>query len=260
MKKFFAAAVLSAIAIGGVHAEDAASSQVIELFTCKLQPGKTMENVWGLMDGLRDVSNSMESDDESASVFLWTSFRGEAPYDYIVGLSHSGLNDMAAGLSRYYGSGVGASFDARFQSVGECNSYVAMSKQIRNGEIGNTGDRQLDAIVETFVCGLNEGSDMDDVDDAIEFWNAQIEKIGSPATSKYEAYLYTPFRGGSGQTDFMWVGLYPDLATWAQGDTDYYGSKAGQAADERLNSLGTCGSALWIGYWIVPPQGGPAAR
>lgn len=258
MKKLLYAVLLAAVTTG-VQAQEAASSQVIDMFACTLKEGKTLDNVWSLMDTLRGIGDAIDVEDPAASTFLWTRFRGEAPYDYIVGLTSSSLNEMAAGLNAYYSSGMGAAFDAQFQSVGDCNSYVAMSKQIRNGEIGNTGDREMDAVVETFVCRLNEGSDMADVDDAIEFWNAQMDKIESPATQKYEAYQWTPFRGGSGDTAFMWVGLYPDLATWAQGDTDYYASKAGQAADERLNKAATCGNALWVGYWIVPPEGGPAA-
>jgi hypothetical protein len=117
-------------------------------------------------------------------------------------------------------------------------------------------DRELDAVVETFGCTINEGSDKGDIDDAVDFWNKQVADLNSDALNSYEAYLWTPYRGGTGPMDFMWVGNYQDLATWAQGETDYNASEQGQAAEARFAQVSTCGSALWNGYWIVPPAAG----
>ncbi|MDH3641236.1 MAG: hypothetical protein OES38_04025, partial [Gammaproteobacteria bacterium] len=107
---------------------------------------------------------------------------------------------------------------------------------------------------------INKGSDMDDIDDAVDYWRGQVEKLNSPAANQFEGYQWTPYRGGTGDIDFMFVGNYPDAATWAQGETDYMGSKEGQAADERLQKVSTCNSSMWTGYWIVPPAAGPTAE
>jgi hypothetical protein len=256
MKKLLAIAIVSLCAPFGAHAAE----QVVQLFACELQDGKTMENVWALADSFREGMASLESSDEGAGAFLWTSFRGATPYDYIMGFTNSSLVDMTAGLSSYYSSGIGAGLDAQFQATGNCISGIMFSEQIKNGVIGNTGDRQPDAMVEAFGCTLNKGADMDDVEDAAEYFVEQVEDLNSEATNTYEAYLWTPYRGGTGQIDFMWVGNYADPTTWAQGETDYYESKQGQAADARFNKISTCGSSLWTGYWITPPAGGPAAQ
>lgn len=260
MRKIAAVAILVLCAPFGVQAqEQAAEPAVIQLFACKLQDGKTMENVWGLADAFRNGINSLESNDEGAAAFLWTSFRGATPYDYIMGFVNSNLKSMVEALSNYYSSGVGAGLDAQFGATGDCISAIVFSEQIKNGDIGNTGDHELDAVVETFGCTINQGSDMDDIRSASQFWLEQVMALNSAATNGYEAYLWTPYRGGTGQSDFMWVGNYRDYAAWAQGDTEYYASKQGQAADARFNKVSTCGSALWNGYWIVPPAAGPSA-
>lgn len=256
MKKLLATTIFALCAPFGAHAAE----QVAQLFACKLQDGKTMENVWALADAFREGMSSLESSDEGSAAFLWTSFRGATPYDYIMGFTNSSLNEMVSGLSRYYSSGIGAGLDAQFGATGDCISAIMFSEQIKNGVIGNTGDRELDAVVETFGCTINKGSDMGDINDAAEYWLEQVAELNSEATNKYEAYLWTPYRGGTGEIDFMWVGNYPDHVAWAQGESDYYASKQGKAADARFNKISKCGSSLWNGYWIMPPAGGPAAQ
>jgi len=257
MKKLIAAAFLTICIPLASHAQEPAA---VQLFACKLQPGKTMANVWALADAFNAGMAKLENTDEGAAAFLWTSFRGATPYDYIMGFVNSSLKDMVTGLSSYYSSGIGAALDAQFVATGDCISGIMFSEQIKNGVIGNTGDHELDAVVETFGCTINSGSDMDDINAASQYWLEQVKAINSEATNKYEAYLWTPYRGGTGEIDFMWVGNYPDYATWAQGETDYYASKQGQAAEERFAKVSTCGSALWNGYWITPPTGGPSAQ
>ena len=256
MKKLFVITMLGICSAFSVQAQE---QQVVQLFACTLQDGKTIDDVWSLVDNFRVGISSLENTDEGSGSFLWTSFRGATPYDYILGFTNSSLNDMVAGLDSYYSSGVGAPLDAQFAATGDCMSVISFSEQIRNGTIGNTGDRELDAVVELFACTINEGSDMGDIDDATEYWLEQVSDLDSEATNQYEAYIWTPYRGGTGQADFLWVGNYPDLATWAQGETDYNSSKQGQNAEARFAKVSTCNSSLWMGYWIIPPTGGPSA-
>ena len=68
------------------------------------------------------------------------------------------------------------------------------------------------------------------------------------------ATIWTPYRGGPGTADFYWIGTYPDLATWVQGETDYVTSKEGAAADARFNDMSQCNSSLWAGYWVYAPK------
>lgn len=256
MKKLVTATIL-ALCASGAYAQD---TQPIQIFACKLNHGKTMSNVMALAEAYRSAWPMLNNRDEGAGAFVWTSFREASPYDYIVGFINSSLKDMVAGLQNYYGSGLGAGLDARFTDTGDCISAIVFSEQIKDGVIGQTADDQPDAVVETFSCNFNDDADMDDVVAAEEYWRNQVADLNSDAVNKFEAYRWTPYRGGTGQADFMWVGNYPDLDTWALGEEAYQASKQGQAADERLQKVSTCISGLWAGYWIVPPAAGPTAE
>ena len=105
---------------------------------------------------------------------------------------------MAAGSMAYQASAGSAAIGARFQTLAGCDSAIMMSDQITEGKIGMTsGDRVPDAVVETFSCDINDGSDMDDWDSAVKFYQDQVGKIKSAALSQNQAYQWTPFRGGT---------------------------------------------------------------
>ncbi len=257
MKKILGAMIIGLCASSGAYAQD---QQVLQVFACNFNDGKNLDNLAAWIEDFREFATSGENQDPGAGSFAWLPFRGAAPYDYILGFISSSLNDMATGVQGYYASPQGQALEAQANETADCISGIVMSEQLRNGVIGNTGDDQLDAVVELFSCTLNRGSDLDDVRSASDFLNKQIDAIGSAALSQYESYLWTPYRGGTGNWDFLWVGNHSNLSTWAQADTDYYGSKEGQAAEERFQKISTCTNSMWGGYWIVPPAEGPTAE
>lgn len=253
MKKLFVISFLAIVfSSSWVHAADPA--QVIQIFGCNVAQGKTMDNVWSTMEALGAVRSDATSEDAGYSIFLWTPFRGATEYDFVFGVTSSSLIAMGQGISSYYGSAEGQASGARFADLGDCVSGIVFSEQLAEGKLGNTADRTPDAVVESFACNVKDKSDRDDVVAANSFWQAQAAKIKSAAMDTQEAFFWTPYRGAPDGIDHLYVVTYPDLTTWAQGESDYLASKEGQAAEARFNSVGTCRSNLWTGYWIVPPQ------
>lgn len=230
--------------------------QTLQLFGCALNDGKSVEDVWSLAENFRAAMPKLNNQDEALGVFVWLPFRGASPYDYIWGVVNTDLLSMQQGLASYYESGVGAEFDQQFGATGDCISGIFNSHQVKEGQVGNTADRELDAVVELFGCTINDGSDMDDVHAATKNWQAQVKAINSKALNTYEGFMLTTYRGGTGQSDFIWLGTYPDMATWAQGETDYNGSKQGQDAEAKFAEVSRCTNGLWGGYWVVPPAAG----
>jgi hypothetical protein len=245
-------AVLALVA-GAAHAEPQ-PSRVVQAFACNLSDGQTSEDVWALMDALRANAETMDSPDPANGLFLWLPYRGATPYDFLVGVISSDLNAMAAGSMAFQASPGVADIRARFQKMAGCDSGILISDQLSDGKIGMTGgDRVPDAAVETFRCNFKDGSDMDDWNDAVKFWQEQIPKLNSAAVNEYEAYQWTPLRGGTG-ADVFWVGNSTDLASWAQSTSDYEASEAGREANERFQEVSTCTSQMWMGYWIDTPE------
>jgi hypothetical protein len=228
--------------------------QVVQIFGCTLSEDQSQDDVWALADALAANAATLNNSDDASGMFLWIPYRGATPYDFAFGVLSGDLNSMAAGSAAYQASAGAAAIGARFQTLAGCDSAIMMSDQISEGKIGMTaGDRVPDAVVETFSCSINDGSDVDDWNGAVKFYQDQVAKINSAALNQYQAYQWTPFRGGTG-AEIVWVGNSPDLATWAQGETDYGNSAAGQAADDRFAKVSTCTNNLWTGYWLVTPE------
>jgi len=115
--------------------------------------------------------------------------------------------------------------------------------------MADSGDTR---VVEMWQCELKEGKEMDDVKANNTKWLAMSKKEGgSDAINSYSMNAVV-----GDLTKFMFVDSYPDMATWAQGETDYNGSKQGQDAEAKFAEVSRCTSTLWGGYWVVPPAAG----
>ena len=260
MKKLFFGALLCAF-VPFSHAQDAAQpvNSVLQLFSCSLNPGQNADDVWSLLEAVRDQAMSQgDAQGADLGIFLWTPFRGATDYDYIWGATSPDLVTTMQGLANYASSGGAEALGPRFQALNErCHSMIAMSEQTKVSSTpfnpANANDRVPDGLVETFSCNVRPGSTMADIRSATSFWQDQMKKVASENLAKYAGYLVTPYRGGTGEADFGWIGTYPDMVSFGRGETDFMNSKEGQAANARFEKVSTCRSALWTGYWVKAP-------
>lgn len=254
MKVRIIAAFAAMALVAGTAQAEPPPGGVAQVFACNLSDGQTDSDIWALADALRANSEAMDSPDPANGMFLWMPYRGATPYDFVMGVISSDLNAMAAGSKAFQASDGAGAIRSRIQNMAGCDSAIMTTEKLSDGKIGMTGgDRMPDATVETFRCTLNEGSNMDDWDAAVKFWKKQIGKIDSAALNDYEAYQWTPLRGGTGP-EVIWVGNSPDLASWAQSTSDYESSEAGRDANRRFQKVSSCTSQMWMGYWLVTPK------
>ncbi len=236
------------------NAAQAPTSGMSSVFACSLHDGKTINDAWATLEAFAKMNvMTTAAADPGRSVWLWTPLRGASPYDYLWGVNSSSLLAMGQGMTDYYAAAGTPAMNAQFAATAKCISVIVMSEQLQTGAIGNTADRKADALVETFACKLHDGVGIDAVDKAVAYYRTEVAKIPSAALKTYASWLWKPYRGGTGESDFMFVGAYPDVNTWAQGDTDYNASKEGQAADAQFGATSRCTTAMWTGYWIVAP-------
>ncbi len=105
------------------------------------------------------------------------------------------------------------------------------------------------SITESFTCEYRDGKGVDDLLAAAEFWNEQVDKIGSDDLDNYFAALLFPLRATvptPGYDDWGWIGYWDNLGSMGRGMTAYMNSEAGQAADARFNEISECRSNLWL--------------
>ena len=84
---------------------------------------------------------------------------------------------------------------------------------------------------------------MDDLNDAIEFYQSKITGIKSPEFHKMGSVLWLPYRGSVG-VDFVWINNNITLSEWGKASVAYESSKEGQAADAKFFEMSTCNSGL----------------
>lgn len=231
-----------------------ARADVGQIFMCHLAEGKTSENVWSTMEAFRALPRDTDS---GLVAFLWEPFRSGTQYDYVWAAFQPDFKTMADGFAGYMAAPTSPAMNAQFEALGPCDSAIVFSEEVVPGAIPAGGaDRDLDAVVEVFQCALRDGADRDDITAATNFWKSEFAKITSTAVKTYAADLWMPYRGGpaGGGADFLWIGAYPDLASWGQGEMDFLASKEGAAMEAKFNAISTCGADLWFGYWIMPPR------
>jgi hypothetical protein len=110
-------------------------------------------------------------------------------------------------------------------------------------------------VVEAFTCSYNHGKGPADLDAAIEFWNAQIDKIDNEALNGYAAGVLTPLRATL-EGDFIWIGGAGNLNVTAASLSASTNSKEGQAATARFDDIADCDSNLFFSapvYVGTPP-------
>jgi len=241
------------LSAGALRAAELSSPPVVQVFGCSLHEGASYDSVWSVMDILGNSVSDEATSDPAFGIFLWTPFRGVSDLDFIFGVINSNLTTMGEGLANYVSSPTSQIVAARLGSIADCGSGIMFTEDVVEGEVGMTADRKMDAVVEVFGCGYTDGADTDDRTDAVKYYRSQMEKLGSDALDKYGATIWTPYRGGPGDADFYWVGTYPDLKTWVQGETDYVTSKEGAASDAKFNEISQCRSSLWVGNWVYAP-------
>lgn len=109
-------------------------------------------------------------------------------------------------------------------------------------------------VIEIFTCEYNDGQGPADLDAAIEFWNAQVDKIDNEALNAYSAGVLTPLRANV-EEDFIWVGGAGNLNVTGRAWSASMNSKEGQAATARFDEVADCDSNL---YFSTPVYVGTA--
>ena len=89
---------------------------------------------------------------------------------------------------------------------------------------------------EIHVCNFNDGSDLDDVLKARDFFVKQLKTLN---INSFDTFIWTPYRG-SYAIDFLWLNDYRDLLHNAAVDDVYYNSQEGIAAEGRFAKIAAC--------------------
>ena len=109
--------------------------------------------------------------------------------------------------------------------------------------LGSASAVLADTAQEVFICKLNEGKTMADLNKAVADFKQMVGKL--KGGDKYQAWLLTPVAADD-LANIVWVGEMPDAGGLATLQADYQTSEAGQAQDKKFRSVITCKSrSIW---------------
>ena len=244
------AVVLAAFSMAAVAAE---SVPVREFYACNLQPGKTMDDVMAIRDALQEVVEEAGDEDLSNMVsFLWTPVKTNGDIDFLWFDMHADMNAMARAEAAFQAAGGPDAIGQMAAETADCGAGIVTHETIAQGSVPFAAD-DGPALVQSFVCTLRPGKTLDDARGAVKNWQKVIADLGG--YDNYAAYLQTPVISSS-EADLYYFEVHQNLQDLAARFTAYGGSKAGQDADRRFNTVHRCNAALWNGQVIMgtPPQ------
>ncbi|MCZ6656431.1 MAG: hypothetical protein O7C67_03985 [Gammaproteobacteria bacterium] len=230
-------------------ARAAESPAVVEVFACNFLPGQGMAELQTATDNFNAALGNLDSEDVAAMrAFLWVPYRSNTEYDALWFSNHANLNAMGRATSAMAGDAAASAAVAGFDDVVDCDSAINYSEQIYAGE--GPPVTTPPALLESYICELNDGKTVDDARAAASAWSAHVGNIAS--YSNAIAFMRTPFISGF-PFDVSYLIVHDSVEEFAARNTDYMNSDGVEAIDAGFNAVQTCRGSLFTSTRVVPP-------
>ncbi len=109
-----------------------------------------------------------------------------------------------------------------------------------------------------FICNYVEGKGIADLDEATDFFNGQIEAIGSADLSASRAFLWEP-NVAITERDVLWSASYDNLNALGRANDAMANSPAGQAATAKFDEVVDCDSVILLSETLYDGEGDPVS-
>jgi hypothetical protein len=244
------------------HHEIAAAAEppdnmLVQLYACNLSEGKNSEDMWSELNKFGAHLSTMQNSkvDRNSGSFVWIPMIGATSYDFVLGFAATDFASVGNGMSEYMSHPDTPARELSFERITDkCVSAVMQTQRLRMGApIGNKADGTPAGIVDTYQCTLNDRKDMDDVAKYNSEWVTTVDGMGEGA-QQYGAQLWVPVLGGTGTSDYVFVGTTPDLKSYMNAYGTYLSSEEGLDLEAKGDKISTCLNNSWLGYWLVVPE------
>ena len=221
----------------------------VQVFACNYVEGKGIADLDEATDFFNAQIEKIGSADLSASrAFLWEPNVTVTERDVLWLANYDNLNALGRANDAIDASPDGQAAMARFNEVVDCDSVILLSETIYEGEGDAVSDNQ--ALLESYVCELNDGKTLDDARAVTKDWAALIATL--PTTGAMLAFMRTPLIGNV-PFDLTYLLVHDSMTQYAQRQTEYM-SSGGNDLTDRFNEVHNCESGLWNGRQVVPAQ------
>ena len=221
----------------------------VQVFACNYLEGKDSTDLDEAAAFFNAQIEKIGSADLSASrAFLWEPNVASTERDVLWFANYDNLNALARANDAIADSPDGQAATAKFNEVVDCDSAILLSETIYEGEGDPVSDNR--ALIESYVCTLNDGKTLDDARAVVKDWAALIETL--PTTGAMLAFMRTPLIANV-PFDLSYLLVHDSMTQYAQRQTEYM-SSGGNDLTDRFNEVHNCESGLWNGRQVVPAQ------
>ena len=221
----------------------------VQVFACNYLEGKGIADLDEATDFFNAQIEKIGSTDLSASrAYLWELYVTNTDRDLLWFANYENLNALGRAHDAINNSSEGQAANAKFDEVVDCDSLILFSEIIYDGDGDAVSDNQ--AVLESYVCQLNDGKTLDDARAVVQDWAALMATL--PTTGGLLGLMRTPLIANT-PNDLAYVLVHDDMTQYAQRQTEYQ-SSGGPDLDARFNEVHNCESGLWSSRQVVPAQ------
>ena len=227
----------------------AETAPAVRVFACNYVEGKGIADLDEAADFFNAQIEKIGSADLSASrAFVWEPNVTVTDRDVLWFANFENLNALGRAADAIGASDEGQAALAKFNGVIDCDSVILLSETIYEGEGDPVSDNQ--ALLESYVCELNDGKTLDDARAVVKDWAALMATL--PTTGSLLAFMRTPLIANS-PVDLSYLLVHDSMTQYAQRQTEYM-SSGGNDLTDRFNEVHNCESGLWNSRQVVPAQ------
>lgn len=220
---------------------------VVQVFACNYIEGKGIADLDEATDFFNAQIDKIGSADLSASqAFLWEPHVANTDRDVLWFANYDNLNALGRAHDAIGNSPEGQAANAKFDEVVDCDSAILLSETLYDGEGDPVSDNQ--ALLESYVCTLNDGKTLDDARAVAKDWAELIATL--PTTGGFLAFMRTPLIANV-PFDLSYLLVHDSMTQYAQRQTEYM-SSGGNDLTDRFNEVHNCESGLWNSRQVVP--------
>ncbi len=218
----------------------------VQIFACNFLDRRDMADLDEATDFFKEqIAKIGSADLDAYEAFVWEPYVANTDYDFLWFGAHANLNTLARAQAAIDDSAEGQAANAKFNAIVKCDSAIAFSEVIYDGEGDPVSDGQ--ALLESYLCQLRAGKTLDDARAVVKDWSALIATL--PSSGSLTALMRRPFIANT-PIDLSYVLVHDDLKQFGQRTTDYQNA-GGAALDARFDEVHNCESSLWTGRQVV---------
>ena len=234
---------LMAIVTIGVRAAEPPVNPVMESYGCSYNAGMGEKDLMAARDYY--VKQANKAGVTLAASYVWSTYKGNAPVDFVWLTPHADLAAFAA--AEVAQADFAADTGERFNEVADCNGNLGTISPIK---APGPEDSDQASLVSSFSCNTKHGigeAQVQDLRDHI------MRVVSALDTTPIRMWTTTPITGGSTSPDIRLHATHESLESWVEWGAAIRNSEMGASLRRHFGMVLDCNQSLWNSQQVIAP-------